>query len=349
MALMAAIALVHGAALVAAPSAPLIAIGVWWSSNTIAHNFIHRPFFRSRGANACFAAYLSVLLGIPQALWRERHLAHHAGVAATVPLTREIALQTALVLALWLTLAVRAPMFFALVYAPGYLAGLLLCALHGHYEHARGTTSHYGALYNLLCFNDGYHVEHHLRPGVYWANLPQFRSPDAAASRWPAPLRWMDAISLEGLERLVLRSRLLQAFVLQAHRSALDVLTRRLRDIASVAIVGGGLFPRTALILKTLLPSARLTIIDASRANLDRARAFLEDEDVRFVNARYTGAERGEYDLVIVPLAFQGDRAALYDRPPARALIVHDWIWRRKGVSRIVSLALFKRVNLVCR
>lgn len=53
-------------------------------------------------------------------------------------------------------MAVRAPAFFVWTYVPGYLAGLLLCAVHGHYEHAAGTTSHYGRLYNLLCFNDGY-------------------------------------------------------------------------------------------------------------------------------------------------------------------------------------------------
>ena len=58
----------------------MIAIGVWWNSNTIAHNFIHRPFFRSRRFNALFSAYLSVLLGIPQVLWRDRHLAHFAAL-----------------------------------------------------------------------------------------------------------------------------------------------------------------------------------------------------------------------------------------------------------------------------
>src|SRR2546426_10927521 len=34
--------------------------------------------------------------------------------------------------------------------------------------------------------------------------------------------------------------------------------------IDRVGIVGGGLFPRTALIVEQLLPSARVTIIDAS-------------------------------------------------------------------------------------
>jgi fatty acid desaturase len=70
----------HAAAVLAFPSAPLIAAGVWWNSNTIAHNFIHRRFFRSRSLNAIFSIGQSVLMGIPQTLWRDRHLAHHAGV-----------------------------------------------------------------------------------------------------------------------------------------------------------------------------------------------------------------------------------------------------------------------------
>ena len=50
-------------------------------------------------------------------------------------------------------------------------------------------------------------------------------------------------------------------------------------------------------------------------------------------------------DLVVIPLAFDGDRAALYTHPPAPAVIVHDWIWRKRGDSRIVSVALLKRIN----
>jgi hypothetical protein len=51
----------------------------------------------------------------------------------------------------------------------------------------------------------------------------------------------------------------------------------------------------------------------------------------------------------VFPLSFDGARELLYARPPARAVIVHDWIWRRRGTSRIVSPILLKRVNLVQR
>src|SRR5437870_4007557 len=79
-----ALAVAHGALLVMRPSIALIAIGLWWNANTISHNFIHRPFFRAGTLNTIFSWYLSLLLGLPQALWRERHLAHHAGIARRV-------------------------------------------------------------------------------------------------------------------------------------------------------------------------------------------------------------------------------------------------------------------------
>ena len=330
------------------------AVVVWWTSNTIAHHVIHRPFFRRRAANRLLAIGMSVTIGIPQALWRDRHLAHHAGAASRLRLSADLMLQALLVLALWIVLLDRAPLFFATVYAPGYLGGLLLCAVHGHYEHAGGTISHYGRLYNLLLFNDGYHVEHHANPGLHWSRLPDRRDATARESAWPAPLRWLDAgVTLEALERLVFQSRALRRFVLRTHERALRDLIVRLPRLRRIAIVGGGLFPRTAIVLRSLVPDAEITIIDANRANLDRARMWVSG--VAFSHARYPVPEvsdtsdTSDTDLVVIPLAFNGDRDAIYRNPPAPAVIVHDWIWRRRAVSRVVSVALLKRVNLVYR
>src|SRR5438552_1489943 len=136
---MPALAAAHLGVLFLAPTPSVIALGVWWNANTIAHSFIHRPFFRRRSANLIFAAYLSVLVGFPQSLWRDRHLAHHAGVRARVRISRELIGQTTLILLMWTALAARAPAFFLSVYVPGYLGGLTLCALHGYFEHAGGT------------------------------------------------------------------------------------------------------------------------------------------------------------------------------------------------------------------
>ena len=117
----------HGGLLLAWPSIPLVAIGLWWSANTISHNFIHRPFFRMRDLNRAFSCYLSFLLGFPQSLWRARHLAHHG--ARDRSQSRLAPLDFGASLSLWGALFVFAPRFALTVYLPGYLAGLGLCFL----------------------------------------------------------------------------------------------------------------------------------------------------------------------------------------------------------------------------
>jgi hypothetical protein len=343
---------VYATLLLWTPSSPLIAIGLWWTANTVAHNFIHTPFFRSRQANRAFAWYLSALMGFPQSLWRERHLRHHRGEERPTRWTREIGIESAIVLGTWLTMMVLAPGFFAGVYLPGYLVGLGLCQLQGHFEHARGTTSHYGRLYNLLFFNDGYHVEHHHRPGQHWTRLPLTVDPESQRSRWPPVLRWIDALgplsagALEMLERVALTSAALQRFLIASHERAFRALLTESREVHRVTIVGGGLFPRTALILRRLLPHATLTIVDAERRHLDIARRFL-GSSVELRHEFFDGRAQSGTDLLIVPLSFIGDREAVYANPPARTVLVHDWIWNTRREGTRVSWLLLKRLNLV--
>jgi hypothetical protein len=242
-----------------------------------------------------------------------------------------------------------------LVYLPGWILGLGLCQLQGHFEHARGTTSHYGRLYNLLFFNDGYHVEHHQRPAMHWSQLPALTNPAWRGSRWPAVLRFLErrpAPALELLERLVLRAPLLQRFVIDRHTRAFRRLLPSLGPVARITIIGGGLFPRTAIILRSLMPHAAITIVDASQANLETARDRLP-VNVRYVRAVLVAGTPVDADLVIVPLAFRGDRMRLYRDPPAARVIIHDWIWRTCPSpctsSARVSWILLKRLNLVQR
>jgi hypothetical protein len=330
------------------PVAPLIAVGVWWNSNTIAHNFIHRPFFRSARMNHAFSAALSMLLGIPQTLWRDRHMAHHTGVRWRLRSSNQLMMETTLVLCLWTALASLEPRFFLLAYVPGYLAGLALCAMQGHWEHAAGApTSHYGRIYNFFCFNDGYHAEHHSNPATHWTNLPHRIETSAPISRWPPLLRWLDVHPLEALERLVLWSPTLQSYVLSRHRKAFQTLLP-LETIRRVTIVGGGLFPRTAFILRELLPEAHLTIIDSNPHNIDTARSLI-DGGIEYRNEKYVSGGSNDCDLTIIPLCLRGDRAAIYRRPPSSMVLVHDWIWNRRGAGVVVSIALLKRLNLVRR
>ena len=348
----------YAAWLLSAPSIPLVAIGLWWTANTAAHNFIHTPFFRSRALNRAYSLFLSALMGIPQSLWRDRHLRHHrahhrAGRdthdAHTRPAwTREVAVEAGVVLMIWAGAAAVDPAFFLGVYVPGYLAGLGLCALQGHFEHARGTTSHYGSLYNWCFFNDGYHAEHHLRPGEHWTRLPSHALAAARTSRWPPVLRWLDLISLESLERRVLRSPRLQRFVIGAHERAFRAVLTQLPPIHRVTIVGGGLFPRSTLILRRLLPRASLTIVDANPEHLAIASTFLQ-ADIALEHRLFNPAVPEPADLVVIPLAFIGDRDRVYRHPPAALALVHDWMWRPRGKGARISWLLLKRVNLVQR
>lgn len=346
-ALLIVLALGHGALLLAVPTAPVVALGLWWNSNTISHYFLHQPFFRIRILNILFRLYLTVLLGIPQTLWKERHLAHHAGrpwqYRRGIPLLVEVGL----VLGLWGGLLALAPAFFFKAYVPGYLVGLGLCYLHGTFEHPeQEAVSHHGWLYNVLFLNDGYHVEHHAHPGLHWSLLPRHAALAGVTSRWPAVLRWLEMPILERLERLLFRSARLRRFLLESHERAFRKLLPSDAELRRVAIVGGGLFPRTALVLRALLPNAQLTVIDRSESNLTLARPLLP-EGVALINDFYDPVKMNDFDAVVIPLSYLGDRKTLYRNPPAPYVFVHDWIWRRRGTGSVVSFWLLKRLNRV--
>lgn len=288
-------------------------------------------------------------------------------------MTRRLAIEMFLILGLWSLLLLRDPSFFFATYLPAYAVGLGLCWIHGHYEHARGTMSHYGRLYNFLFLNDGYHVEHHAHPSEHWTRLPRRVESGSPASRWPAVLRWLERkkgsgvffpffptqasnsswkkrlptpFLLETLERGVLRSHALQQFVLHRHEAAFRRLLPKLPPVRKIAIVGGGLYPRTLIILERLLPEAKIVVIDRSAANIQIARKLVKS-NATFLNQTYAPALVHDMDLVVIPLSFVGDREAIYRSPPGQAVLIHDWLWRRRGFSTIVSCFLLKRLNLV--
>jgi hypothetical protein len=174
------------------------------------------------------------------------------------------------------------------------------------------------------------------------------RQPDARASRWPPVLRWLDTLGLDGLERLVLASSVLQRFVLNRHERAFRSLLPNPDALRSITIVGGGLYPRTALVLARIAPRAALTIVDANAAHLELARCFLGNH-VALKREVFDPRRTVMADLVVVPLAYVGNRRTFYDAPPAPTVLVHDWIWALHPRSVIVSWLLLKRLNLVVR
>ena len=256
-----------------------LALAVWWQSNTVAHIHLHTPVFRARAYNRGFSLALTLLTGVPQTIWRARHLAHHRAEApARLRLGAQGRLELGLLAHLWLLLALLAPHFLLGAYLPGLLLGLGLCALQGRGEHLGSTSAginHEGRLYNLLWLNDGYHAEHHRWPGLHWSALPGRRLAAAARSPWPPvlrallPARLTTAVSLPrllgGLERLALACPPLQRHLVRSHARAIARLMPELAtclpghvptDLSQtplrIAVVGGGLFPRTALALSLI-------------------------------------------------------------------------------------------------
>jgi fatty acid desaturase len=335
-----------------------------WCSNTVAHNHLHNPLFRSRRLNRGFSLYLSVLCGIPQSVWRARHLWHHAGepdrsrrVLAAGP-----ALEIASIAALWLVLLLEARGAFLGSYLPGFVLGLALCRLQGDMEHvleepAPGGVSYYGALYNRFWFNDGYHAEHHRWPTEHWTRLPLRRGAVPAKVSDASPhWRWMAAARaalLCWLERLPLRLPSIERFVLDRHERALKVVIAGLAfEPRRIVIVGGGLFPRSLILLRRAFPRASICVIDKSDASVARARAYLAArelacDDVEFHVDAFDPIRHAGFDLVITPLAYVGSAAGLERLGERTPLLRHDWIWRRRrGASAVVSWLLLKRMNL---
>ena len=350
----------HAMVLLGGPPAPVVAVGLWWGANTVSHNFIHLPFFRSSQANSLYSLFLTLVLGIPQSLWRTRHLAHHAEEAGAraqghnaVCWTPMMAIECTALVVLWLVIGASDRHYLWTAYLPGCALGLTLCSLQGYFEHATGTTSHYGRLYNLLFFNDGYHAEHHRRPTLHWSKLQADPRREPRSSRWPPVLRWLEWLAiwrrpLNGLEAVVLWVPWLQRLVLRLHGRALCKALAAVGDLGRITVVGGGLFPRTALLLRAICPHATITVIDANAAHLARAKAFLPD-DVRAEQGVFDGRTTVDADLVVIPLAFVGDREAIYTHPPAPLVLVHDWIWRPRGRTLPISLFLLKRLNVIVR
>jgi hypothetical protein len=156
------------------------------------------------------------------------------------------------------------------------------------------------------------------------------------------------------LEAVALHSRPLQRMLLRTHERALRKLLPLTGEVHTVKIVGGGMFPRTAILLRRLLPEAEITIVDANESNIQTARGFLERRPQtcpkpRFVHEVFEPRMADHADLLVIPLAFMGNRRAIYACPPARTVLVHDWIWSKQPDSAIVSPWLLKRINLVRR
>ncbi|AWE52921.1 fatty acid desaturase family protein [Streptomyces nigra] len=105
-------------------------------------------------------------------------------------------------------LAVLSWQWTLLCYLPSVALAFTLVNIQNYYRHFgaepesryANSVSHYGRLYNLLTFNDGYHQEHHLRPATHWSRLPevaqeyqeQFEEAGRVVSPVPALVGFLD-------------------------------------------------------------------------------------------------------------------------------------------------------------
>lgn len=201
------VALLVGLALALPPQRPWLSmlvfavstsLGTLWNANTLAHIHLHSGIFRSRHANRAFSLLLSVVTSIPQQIWQDRHLRHHAGEPVeweSMLDRRACALECLAIGAAWVVLGSVCSVFVLTGYLTGTLVSLGLCQLQGMGEHwqagefVRAGVSYRGRLYNVLWFNDGFHAEHHRWPGRHWTKLRSSPLPGNGCSRFPPQVR----------------------------------------------------------------------------------------------------------------------------------------------------------------
>jgi fatty acid desaturase len=84
----------------------------------------------------------------------------------------------------WLGLAAYDIKAFPIFYLPVWYLGQVSAYAENYLEHyganplnkLKDSVSCYGALYNLIWFNNGYHQEHHLRPAVHWSRIKEVKA-----------------------------------------------------------------------------------------------------------------------------------------------------------------------------
>ncbi|MBL8783564.1 MAG: fatty acid desaturase [Deltaproteobacteria bacterium] len=341
---------------------PLLALAVVWGSNTISHIHLHTPIFAANIANRIFSVGLTLALGVPQSIWKARHLRHHARHPERVPrVVRGAAIiEIAMIVGMLSALVAVSPAVAA-IWSAGVALGYLLSGLQGKMEHdgevAEGWST-YGKWHNRIWLNDGHHAEHHRHPGVHWSELPRRRLPDAPrAAHGPLwrGLGWFVPAALGALERGVMRSRWLREAVVAVHARAIAKVWRQTSEPApsSVLIVGGGLFPRTALVVDRLWPESAIVIVDCDPKSIALGQAYLARHApglaarVRWEARRFDGDARG-CALVSLPLALRALGATAGD---GTRRLVHTWVWRRprgpRPATAVVAWWLMKRVTRV--
>jgi hypothetical protein len=188
--------------------------------------------------------------------------------------------------------------------------------------------------------------------------------------------------ALNILEYMTLNLPIIRNWVLVVHHNAFKRLLKGKR-FERILVVGGGIYPRTAIVLKRMCPYAQVTIQDMSRESLKVAEAYLKrtrnELNISFLHREYAPTDASTiystvysteystvygtmynsnttyatttstvcpYDLVVYPLALQC--STLIKSPSSCLNVRHCWIWENTDTKRstIVSYLLLKKLVL---
>ena len=168
----------------------------------------------------------------------------------------------------------------------------------------------------------------------------------------PTHTRFHSLLTALAKEKALIESQLAKVSDAIAALGGVGKEYQRRQRIRKVTVIGGALFPRTALVLGPLLPQARFTIVDRAAAHVAGARRQIAAaglaERVSFEIGSFDAGQPQDCDLLVLPLAFRGDRAGLYRHPPAPLVAIHDWGWHAPAAARGARVPLLpKRINLV--
>lgn len=159
---------------------------------------------------------------------------------------------------------------------------------------------------------------------------------------------------LDSLEYITMNISYLRNWVLKVHETAfsnifaLDLIEPPIRFI----IVGGGIFPRTAIIIRNMFPDAQIVIQDMNHKSLECAENYMKDlgitDNIIYFKSRYTGvnydvASESVYGtVVILPLAFRGGEIC----QTTFKTVKHCWLWENHPCEKdsIVSYFLLKKI-----
>ena len=326
------LAIAHGAALLAAPSIPLVAIGLWWNANTIAHNFIHTPVLpRARAQPAvlhlpergarhsadALARRGTCSITRPASSAGAQPASHRRDRRRRVDLGCDGGVRAGLLLRRVPSRAMRSVSASAICRDTSSTRAVRRVTTDGCTTSASSTTATTSSIIGARA-STGPRLPRHAGAG---AQRSGGRRCCAGSTRSAS----------KSLERVVLRSPCLQRFVLATHERALATLLAAIPPsarVTRVTIVGGGLFPAHG----ADSPAA------AARRGADHrrrsARAHRDRADVSW-------RRRVDYRRELLRSGRPGrcrsgrDSSGVHRRsparlshPPHRRMLVHDWMWR---------------------